>query len=106
MSCPPEKCASCSRPCSSKQNGDDGDLSARLEQALLRAKRAEEAFEDLQRTAAQNGSTQKHELKPLRSQAWFNNGQFSRISRNDLPWPSYAAGRSCAETGKDRKKVG
>lgn len=70
-------CAGCSKPCSSRQapyTGDEEkDLQAQLEIALERAKRAEQAFEKLQSENLQNTDVRKLDLKPLRSQQWFNN---------------------------------
>jgi hypothetical protein len=70
MTCTPAQCASCSKPCASKEgNGDisEADLQGQLQAALERARIAEEAFQNLKNQAAQNGSTMQHELKPLRS---------------------------------------
>lgn len=75
MSCSPAQCANCNKPCATKENTDSGDVKAQLEAALDRARRAEQAFEKLK---AENAATlAKHqgdqEIKPLRSQQWFNN---------------------------------
>lgn len=97
MACPPSKCAACDKPCASRSavgpNGEgagDEDLAARLEAALGRARVAEEAYEKLKMEAQQNGSllNGQRELKPLRSQAWFNNahnpGRHTQI-HNEIP---------------------
>lgn len=57
------------------EGSSDEDLAKRLEAALSRARVAEEAYEKLKMEAAQNGNQTngERELKPLRSQAWFNN---------------------------------
>ena len=77
------RCVTCSRPCPSNasasqaEDDNDGDLSTQLAAALERARRAEQAFENLKNEALHHPSTSNEELKPLRSQQWFNNGIFS-----------------------------
>lgn len=89
MSCSPAKCGSCSKPCNGNDIGQGGDalrttsadpedVKAQLEAALLRAQAAEQAYENLKaeqkvERAVKHGNGMLGELKPLRSQAWFNN---------------------------------
>lgn len=86
MTCTPAQCASCTKSCLSgvgngdieRSSTDKASVEEQLQAALERAQRAEQAYEKLVAeqkvaTAAQNGHGIP-ELKPLRSQAWFNNG--------------------------------
>ena len=53
-----------------------------MEAALSRARVAEEAYEKLKMEAQQDGAQQngERELKPLRSQSWFNNADNPGVS--------------------------
>lgn len=83
MTCSPAKCADCSAACSSRQSSANAgtangtpsaeELEGQLQAALARAKKAEEAFDKLKLENSQNVTGKVQELKPLRSQQWFNN---------------------------------